>query len=88
MITEEEARKKWCVNAPPYKSVGYFCVASECMAWEWGPHVTPTERMGSDVEVTTNEDGSFTRRVFKPLESQEDADKRREGDCGLKRKGS
>lgn len=46
MLTEEEARTKWCPHARQDDNVGIFrnalhddngfaCIASECMAWRW-----------------------------------------------------
>jgi len=48
MMTESEARKKWCPFAVPFGTEGGTrakdgsfteptrCLASECMAWRWG----------------------------------------------------
>lgn len=46
MLTEQEARTKWCPHARQDDNVGIFrnalhddngfaCIASECMAWRW-----------------------------------------------------
>ena len=50
MLTEEEARRKWCPHArvqlelptegnPPVNrdNANIFCMASLCMAWRWVP---------------------------------------------------
>lgn len=39
MMTEDEARKKWCPNLLSLADidVDIHCVASDCMAWRWLP---------------------------------------------------
>jgi hypothetical protein len=64
MLTEEEARKKWCPVAWESHEVfrddqtGQFehatrtaCVASRCMMWRWSDHV-PRETMRLRVDAT------------------------------------
>jgi len=112
MITEEEARKKWCpfarvisvkrgaVGAPledqgvpahnrrqvegvlPANSIpdGGYCIASECMAWEWGVEMRSPEITGN---VVTKDDGHGIQLLSEPNKIPVELDK---GDCGLKRK--
>mgnify|MGYP000505886524 CR=1 FL=1 len=59
MLTEEEARKKWCpasrasnanltagVNRRPSNKVDpdCYCIASDCMAWRWQPAYPPAAK--------------------------------------------
>lgn len=40
MLTEAEAKKKWCLLPG---NEGVHCVASECMAWRWLNQADPHE---------------------------------------------
>jgi len=46
LVTEEEARDKYCCqqldNAEPGES---YCLASQCMAWRWGWRVDSGENI-------------------------------------------
>jgi hypothetical protein len=87
MLSEEQAKMKWCPFARDSETAGnrsqltghiaFTCFGSGCMAWRWGPH---TERQ--DVEKT-EEQPSDAVKIWTEKETQEEADIRREGYCGL-----
>lgn len=87
MMTEDDAREKWCplirIHEEPSMGTegstyaynrpeamgGMTCIASDCMAWEWG-----------EEEYELTHSGGEVHHVL-PLKLKTD----RKGDCGLKR---
>ena len=43
MMTEEQAKTKWCCVGMTHESGQQRCIASACMAWKWAKH-TKTRR--------------------------------------------
>lgn len=72
LLTEEEARKKWC----PFAGEGRLmlgpsgdprCIASECMAWRWKHKKVERERTDRVADQIMNDEalktGRHVRRV-------------------------
>lgn len=89
MITEDEARKKWCpfarLNSGANRSLhgiykvadGTNCIASDCMAWEWFDGVS------DDGTACHHTPTAMLPRVVENKEGFPLSERR--GDCGLKR---
>lgn len=82
MMTEEEAKKKWCPMAFPGGMAGCnrampiddgearsLCIGSKCMAWRWS------------TEVATNSDSAGEFK-FNPAPGPNDKDNLPRGYCG------
>jgi hypothetical protein len=44
MLTEDEAKQKWCPRLPDQRDK---CIASACMAWRWGPDACRHKERGT-----------------------------------------
>lgn len=87
-MTEEEARKKWCVQSVS-TDAAMRCAASACMAWEWSePKRTAAFLEAVQAKMQAQAKPNFntaTQEVFAETGGQF---ARVEGDCGLKRGGA
>ena len=102
MITEEDAKQRWCpfgrsVFGSPGTSAtsgnrlwdnkpdpDSFCIASQCMAWEWDKK--ENKRKSDRAYTEWRDTGCDNPEVFETSQELSSARQLFEGDCGLKRK--
>lgn len=56
ILTEEEARTKWCPETPRKESAdgylrGQYCIGSDCMAWQ----LVPAWKLENGLHYTSNQ---------------------------------
>ena len=80
ILTEEEAKTKWCPMTIAHGGTMSECVASQCMAWRWAPYPEWVLDSAGAGGGGGEEDG---RRTFTTTKTERRNTEPHRGFCGL-----